>query len=453
MSLDSLPTADPLDKAVRQWWTDKVTEIYNAIPDFGGFLVKANSEGLPGPLDFGRTHADGANMLAEALAPHGGIVMWRAFVYSPSDADRAKQALLEFEPLDGQCADNVIIQTKNGPIDFQPREPFSPLFGHLANTRQMCELQITQEYTGHSNHLCFLPSMWLEVLNSDTYEHGEGSLIRDKIEAIAGVANIGDSANWCAHPFAQANWYAFGRIAWNNKLNTNDIAHEWIHQTMGILPDDVEAKIADMMVTSHETVVDYMMPIGLHHIFAWGHHYGPEPWCAIPGARPDWMPSYYHCADSLGLGFDRSPSGSKACDQYNEPLNALYGNIETCPDKYLLWFHHARWDYTMRSGRTMWKELCYHYGHGLAVAEEYAKTWDECKPYIDPKLWNDVARRLKIQKEDARWWHDACLLYFQEFSKMPIPQETKLSLDEMQKFHLRISNYECPADGGMKTEK
>ncbi|MBP5365819.1 MAG: alpha-glucuronidase [Bacteroidales bacterium] len=452
MALDSLPTADPLDKAVRQWWKDKADEIYKAIPDFGGFLVKANSEGLPGPLDFGRSHADGANMLAEALAPHGGIVMWRAFVYSPSDADRAKQAYLEFEPLDGQFADNVIIQTKNGPIDFQPREPFSPLFGHLAKTRQMAELQITQEYTGHSNHLCFLPSMWLEVLNTDTYEHGEGSLIRDKIEAIAGVSNVGDSANWCAHPFAQANWYAFGRIAWNNRLTTDSLATEWIRQTLGKLPNDVERKIADMMDTSHETVVDYMMPLGLHHIFAWGHHYGPEPWCAIPGARPDWMPSYYHCADSLGLGFDRSYSGSRACEQYNAPLDSLYGNIQTCPDKYLLWFHHVPWNYTMHSGRTMWDELCLSYGRGLAAAEQYVQTWNECRPYVDPLLWNSVARRLDIQAHDARWWHDACLLYFQQFSKMPIQQKTLLNLDDMMKFHLRISNYECPADGGMRAE-
>lgn len=452
MSLDKLPTADPLDKQVRQWWINKVEEIYASIPDFGGFLVKANSEGLPGPLDFNRTHADGANMLAEALKPHNGIVMWRAFVYSPNDADRAKQAYLEFEPLDGQFADNVIIQTKNGPIDFQPREPFSPLFGKLKKTRQMCELQITQEYTGHSNHICFLPSMWLETLNSDTYNGNEKSLISDVVEAIAGVANIGDSDNWCSHPFAQANWYAFGRIAWNTNLTTDSLAIEWIRQTLGQMPQEAESALTNMMATSHETLVDYMMPIGLHHIFAWGHHYGPEPWCEIKGARQDWLPTYYHRADTIGVGFDRSWNGSQACAQYNEPLASLYGNINDCPDKYLLWFHHASWSHKMQSGRTVWEELCYRYAKGLSTVEEYVATWNDLKPYIESSLWNDVAHRLDIQKNDARWWHDACLLYFQQFSKMPIPQPTLLNFDDIKNFKLRISNYECPIDGGLRVK-
>jgi len=456
MALAGFANADPLNPAVCRWWRDVVKEIYSHIPDFGGFLVKANSEGLPGPLDYNRTHADGANMLATALNPYGGVVLWRAFVYSPSDADRAKQAYLEFMPHDGQFAPNVIIQIKNGPIDFQPREPFSPLFGALRQTQMAVELQITQEYTGAANHLCYLPTMWREALLSDTYRNGEGSTIATLTQtklstarktAIAGVANIGNDENWCGNPMAQANWYAFGRMAWNVNLAPDSIAKEWIRQTMPNMPQHAENTLVDVLMESREAVVDYMMPLGLHHIFAWGHHYGPEPWCNIEGARADWMPKYYHRADRKGLGTDRSATGSNAVAQYNQPLTDLYGNIATCPDEYLLWFHHVGWRYIMKSGRTMWNELCYHYDRGLTMTGHFIASWKRIKPFVSPELWNDVNERLIIQRDDARWWHDACLLYFQQYSKMPIPQKTIYKLEDMQKFRIDITNYENPKEG------
>ncbi len=457
MVLGGTPDADPLRPEVARWWQLKAREIYNLIPDFGGFLVKANSEGLPGPLDYGRSHAQGANMLASALRPYGGIVMWRAFVYSPSDADRAKQAYLEFEPHDGEFADNVIIQIKNGPIDFQPREPFSPLFGAMPQTNVMAEFQITQEYTGFSNHLCFLPSMWLETLNADTHAYGEGSTIgritrgdysHRRPTAIAGVANVGDEDSWCGHPMAQANWYAFGRMAWDSRLSAYNIAREWITLTIGGLPSENAEAVAQMMCQSREAVVDYMMPLGLHHIFAWGHHYGPEPWCDIEGARPDWMPSYYHRADSLGVGFDRSPSGSRANEQYAEPLASLYGSRDECPVEYLLWFHHVGWTDTLaQTGTTLWHELNAHYDRGLDLTEQFVDTWAAQKRYVSPALWKEVRRRLQVQHDDARWWHDACLLYFQTFSRLPLERETTFCLDSLRNFHLDISNYECPPRG------
>jgi len=456
MNLSGLLNADPLNPHVRNWWNEKAQEIYSHIPDFGGFLVKANSEGLPGPLDYGRSHSDGANMLAEALNPFGGVVVWRAFVYSPSDADRAKQAYLEFNPLDGEFADNVIIQIKNGPIDFQPREPFSPLFGALNKTQMAVELQITQEYTGASNHMCFLPMMWCETLNSDTYRDGAGSTIAkltiQKIEgakhtAIAGVANIGDAANWCTHPLAQANWYSFGRLAWNADLTPDSLATEWIRLTIPDLPRHAENTLHDMLLESHEAVVDYMMPLGLHHIFAWGHHYGPEPWCDVPGARPDWMPKYYHRADEKGLGSNRSKTGSNATGQYHEPLASQFDNLTTCPEKYLLWFHHVDWNFRMKNGQTMWNELCRHYDNGLTMTDHFLASWKRLKPYVDEAMWEDVNNRLTIQRDDARWWHDGCLLYFQQYSKMPIPQKTIYKLEDMMKFHINITNYECAQKG------
>lgn len=348
MVLDSLSTADPLDKEVIRWWKNKTKEIYKLIPDFGGFLVKANSEGQPGPCDFGRTHAEGANMLADALKPYKGIVMWRAFVYSPSDADRAKQAYLEFQPLDGQFRPNVIVQVKNGPVDFQPREPYSPLFGSMKHTSLMAEFQITQEYLGHSNHIAYLASMWEEFFQF---------VPATSLKAIAGVSNIGTDANWCGHPFAQANWYAFGRLAWNPQLGSDEIADEWLKQTIykeGVTDiSPIHTDLKKMMLESREAVVDYMMPLGLHHLFAWGHHYGPEPWCKVPGARPDWLPSYYHKADAQGIGFDRSSTGSNAVAQYPDSLARLYNNLATCPEEYLLWFHHVPWSHTMKSDRTL----------------------------------------------------------------------------------------------------
>lgn len=438
MALDSLSTADPLDKEVIRWWKNKVKEIYRIIPDFGGFLVKANSEGQPGPCDFGRTHAEGANMLADALKPYKGIVMWRAFVYSLSDADRAKQAYLEFKPLDGQFRNNVIVQVKNGPIDFQPREPYSPLFGAMQHTPLMAEFQVTQEYLGHSNHLAYLAPMWKEFFEF---------VAPASLKAVAGVANIGTDANWCGHTFAQANWYAFGRLAWQPSLSSGNIADEWLKQTFGSQPSDINAQLKKMMLDSHEAVVNYMMPLGLHHIFAWGHHYGPEPWCSIPGARPDWLPSYYHRADKQGIGFDRSSKGSNAVAQYPETLAKQYDNIDTCPEEYLLWFHHVPWSHRMKSGRSLWDELCHHYDNGVRQVRDFQKIWDAAEKYIDAERFHEVQSKLKIQARDAVWWKDACLLYFQEFSGMPIPYEIERPIHELkdlQKVHLPISNYECP---------
>ena len=437
MVLDSLPTADPLDKRVIRWWKKKAGEIYGLIPDFGGFLVKANSEGQPGPCDFGRTHADGANMLADALKPHKGIVMWRAFVYSPSDADRAKQAYLEFKPLDGNFRSNVIVQVKNGPVDFQPREPYSPLFGAMRHTPLMVEFQITQEYLGHSNHLVYLAPMWKEFF---------GLVPPSTLKAVAGISNIGSDANWCGHPFAQANWYAFGRLAWNPSLSSEAIADEWLRQTFSKEKEFVEP-IGRLMLRSHEAAVDYMMPLGLHHIFAWGHHYGPEPWCDVPGARPDWMPSYYHRADDNGIGFDRSHTGSHATAQYPDSLCRLYDDPSTCPEQYLLWFHHLPWNHRMKSGRTLWDELCHRYDSGVQQVREFQKTWDRVESLIDAERFRDVQSRLKTQLRDSVWWKDACLLYFQEFSKLPIPYGIERpihELEELKKIVLPISNFECP---------
>lgn len=442
MVLDSLPTADPLDRRVAKWWADKADEIYSLIPDFGGFLVKANSEGQPGPMDFGRSHADGANMLAKALAPHDGIVMWRAFVYSPADADRAKQAYLEFQPLDGRFDPNVIIQIKNGPVDFQPREPYSPLFGAMPQTAQMPELQITQEYLGHANHLAYLATMWNEFFDYVSPE---------AFDAIAGVANIGDDPNFTGNPLAQANWYAFGRLAWNPRLSAYKIAVDWVKRILidpARTPAPVIEALVGMFVESREAVVDYMMPLGLHHLFAFGHHYGPEPWCDVKGSRPDWLPKYYHRADSLGLGFDRSPSGSNAVAQYPEPLRSRLASLETCPEQFLLWFHHVDWRHTMKSGKTLWDELCLTYQRGVDRVAAFNQTWADSRPYIDPALHADVTRRLATQLADARWWRDACLLYFAEYSRLPLPKGVEApakTLDEYKAIRLPINNYVSPS--------
>jgi alpha-glucuronidase len=441
IALGGLKDADPLDEDVIMWWQTTAAKIYRLIPDFGGFLVKANSEGQPGPCDYGRSHADGANMLAKALKPYGGIVMWRAFVYSPVDADRAKQAYIEFQPLDGQFDDNVIIQIKNGPIDFQPREPYSPLFGAMPHTQQMVEFQITQEYLGHSNHLAFLAPMWREF-----YDFVEPSSLR----AVAGVANVGDAANWTGHLFGEANLYAFGRLAWDPQLTSEQIALEWSRQTLGRkMPQTVETELVDMMCGSREAVVDYMMPLGLHHLFAWGHHYGPEPWCDIAGARPDWMPKYYHRADSIGLGFDRSTQGSDAVSQYPALFAEEVNNLETCPDELVLWFHHVPWTHQLHSGLTLWQELCHRYDSGVKyVGEVMIPTWQKLQGYINNSLYEDVSHRLQTQYKDARWWKDACLLYFGQFSKMPIPDDVDPvthKLEDLQKVNLGITNYECPS--------
>lgn len=440
MQLDGLPTADPLDKDVRRWWRDKADEIYSLIPDFGGFLVKANSEGQPGPCDFGRSHAQGANMMAKALKKHGGTVIWRAFVYSPADDDRAKQAYIEFQPLDGKFESNVIVQIKNGPIDFQPREPISPLLLAMPKTKTMPELQITQEYLGHSNHLAFLAPMWEEFFsNIDPATQ----------TAIAGVANIGDAPNFTAHPFARANWYAFGRLAWNPSLTSEEIAREWVASDLGVTDPEATDKIVEMMLGSREAVVDYMMPMGLHHIFAFGHHYGPEPWCDVPGARPDWLPRYYHRADATGIGFDRSSSGSDAVSQYPDSLARIYDNPETCPENLLLWFHHLPWDYRLPSGSTLWDSLCRHYEAGYRYTLDMLRTWKKVEDAIpDKALYADVHRRLMTQARDAQWWKDACLGYFATFHNLPIPDDVTPSvhnLEELKRIHLGIDNYICPS--------
>jgi len=450
--IGGLANSDPKNREVQQWWKNKVKELYQHIPDFGGFLVKANSEGQPGPQDYGRTHADGANMLADAIKPYGGLIMWRAFVYNPTKEDRAKQAYQEFVPLDGQFRDNVIIQIKNGPIDFQPREPFAPLFGAMRKTAQMVEFQITQEYLGFSNHLVYLAPLFKETLDSDTYANGvgttiakitDGSLLGNKRSAIAGVANIGEDTNWTGHHFAQANWFAFGKLAWNHQISSEEIARQWLKLTF--TEDKIFVnEVASMMMSSRETAVNYMMPLGLHHIFAFDHHYGPEPWGDMPGGRADWMPWYYHNANEKGIGFNRSSTGSNAVSQYNEPLQSAFNNIETCPENLLLWFHHVSWDYKMKSGRTLWDELCEVYDRGLQEVRAYQKLWDKMEPFIDSQRFKEVQSKLKIQSKDAVWWKDACLLYFQTYSKMPIPfhiERPVHELDDLKKIKLPLKHH------------
>ena len=448
IKVGGLKTADPLDADVIRWWKEKVNEIYKLIPDFGGFLVKANSEGEPGPQDFGRTHADGANMLANALKPHKGIVMWRAFVYAPQSPDRANQAYLEFMPLDGQFADNVIIQIKNGPVDFQPREPYSPLFTAMQKTQMMVEFQITQEYLGAANHLVYLAPMWQEFF----------SFVKPQtLKAMAGVANIGDNVNWCGHHFAQANWYAFGRLAWNPSLTSEQIAKEWLAQTFSLGSAvansslfTLHSSLLNLMLRSREACVSYMMPLGIHHIFAGTHHYGPEPWYAPRGLRADWTPPYYHKADSIGLGFDRTLTGSANVKQYPDNLCRLYNDINTCPENLLAWFHHVPWDHKMKSGRTFWDELCHKYDEGVHEARRFLAIWDAMQPYVDAQRFEEVQRKLRIQARDSEWWRDACLLYFQTFSKRPIPSDVEHpvhNLDEMKRFRIPIGMYENPESG------
>ena len=416
MALGYTKTADPLDKKVQQWWQKKAKEIYTAIPDFGGFLVKANSEGQPGPGDYHRTHAEGANMLADALKPYGGIVMWRSFVYGANHKgeDRVKQAVSEFKNLDGKFRDNVILQSKNGPLDFQPREPYAPIFDNIKKTPQMAELQITQEYLGQSKHLVYLAPMWKEFFDF---------VNPNKLKGIAGVANIGDDANWCGHPFSQANWYAFGRLAWNPAISSEEIAHEWLVQTYGNDDEKFTKPVEMMMMTSREACVNYMMPLGLHHIFKFDHHYGPEPDGFIASYPLEWCPVYYHKADAQGVGFDRSSKGTDAVGQYPEPYRSLYDNIETCPEEYLLWFHHVAWDYKMKSGSTLWQELCMKYNMGVAMVEVYRDFWHtSAKQYMKghEQEWQHTDSLLNVQLENAKEWRNVCLKYFQTFSKMKI---------------------------------
>lgn len=416
MALGYTKTADPLDKKVQQWWKKKAKEIYATIPDFGGFLVKANSEGQPGPGDYHRTHADGANMLADAVKPYGGIIMWRSFVYGANHKgeDRVKQAVSEFKGMDGKFRDNVILQSKNGPLDFQPREPYAPIFDNIKQTPQIAELQITQEYLGQSKHLTYLAPMWKEFF---------GFVNPDRLVGISGVANIGDDANWCGHPFSQANWYAFGRLAWNPSLTAEEIAHEWIVQTYENQDEKFTKPVEMMMMTSREACVNYMMPLGLHHIFKFDHHYGPEPDGFIASYPLEWCPVYYHKADAQGVGFDRSSKGTDAVGQYPEPYRSLYDNIETCPEEYLLWFHHVPWTYKMKSGSTLWQELCMKYNMGVAMVEVYRDFWHtSAKQYMKghEQEWQHTDSLLNVQLENAKEWRNTCLKYFQAFSKMKI---------------------------------
>ena len=412
-ALGELRTADPLDPQVRLWWQKKAEEIYAAIPDFGGFLVKANSEGQPGPFDYGRTHADGANMLADALKPYGGIVMWRSFVYGAKHQgeDRVKQAVSEFAELDGQFRDNVILQSKNGPLDFQPREPYAPVFDHMNRTAQMAELQITQEYLGQSRHLVYLAPMWKEFFSFVS----SGRLV-----GIAGVANIGLDTNWCGHHFSQANWYAFGRLAWNPELSSEQIAKEWLTQTFGNDSNSqlslINSLLLDVMLRSREACVDYMMPLGLHHIFKFDHHMGPDPGGYKASYPIEWCPVYYHRANRDSIGVDRSSTGTGATLQYREPYRSLYDNIGTCPERYLLWFHRVPWTHRLSSGRTVWEELQYLYNHGVGEVDSFATVWQQAKPYIDARRWQEVEERLEFQQKDARLWRDVCLDYFSRFA-------------------------------------
>ena len=424
MALGNLKTADPLDPQVGKWWKAKAKEIYQLIPDFGGFLVKANSEGQPGPFDYGRSHADGANMLADALSPHGGMVMWRSFVYGAKHKgeDRVMQAVSEFAELDGEFRPNVILQSKNGPLDFQPREPYAPIFDQMKKTPQMAELQITQEYLGQSKHLVYLAPMWKEFFSF---------VNPSRLVGIAGVANIGDDVNWCGHHFSQANWYAFGRLAWNPTLSSEQIASEWLSLTFGTssTPQNgeseaqsaqwpmVKGRLLSVMLRSREACVDYMMPLGLHHIFKFDHHMGPEPDGFKANYPIEWCPVYYHKADSIGLGFDRSSTGTHASAQYRDPYCLLYDDITTCPEEYLLWFHHVPWDYRMSSGLTLWEELQRHYQRGVDEVDDFARVWNEVKPNIDPQRWQEVSERLQQQQSDAREWQQVCISYFSTFQQ------------------------------------
>jgi alpha-glucuronidase len=473
VEIGGLKTADPLNADVQNWWKQKVDEIYNYVPDFGGFLVKANSEGQPGPQSYERTHADGANMFADALAPHNGIVMWRAFVYDVpatknnntetqniaslpyTPNDRFKQAYNEFKPLDGKFRKNVLIQVKNGPIDFQPREPFSPLFGAMPQTPLMMEFQITQEYLGQATNLVYEAPLFKECLDADTYTKGKGSTVAKVIDgslenysvtAMAGVANIGNERNWTGHPFGQANWYAFGRLAWDYNFSSAQVADEWLRQTFTNDPHFVEAA-KKIMLMSRETLVNYMTPLGLHHIMGTGHHYGPAPWISNVG-RADWNPVYYHRADSVGIGFERTAKGSDALSQYTVEVRNQWEDVNSCDEKYLLWFHHVAWNYKMKSGRTVWEELCYKYNLGVDSVRWMQKTWDRVKNYLDEERFKQVKMLLAVQEKEAVWWRNACLLYFQTFSKMPIPSNYEKPDHDLEYYKALRFPY-APGNGGL----
>ncbi|MFT3920712.1 alpha-glucuronidase family glycosyl hydrolase [Cloacibacterium sp.] len=438
IEIGNLKTADPLNTEVQQWWNEKTNEVYKYIPDFGGYLVKANSEGQPGPQNYGRNHVDGANMLAKVLKPHNGIVMWRAFVYSETDSsDRAKQAYREFVPYDGKFEENVLVQVKNGAIDFQPREPFHPIFGAMPQSKLMMEFQITQEYLGFSSHLVFLPKLYEEVLKSSTKNKEKENTVAqiissrsNELSGIAGVANIGNDLNWTGHPFAQANWYSFGRLAWNPELNSEQIAKEWLQQTFSNNSDFV-ASISKMMIKSRESVVKYMTPLGLHHIMGTDHHYGPGPWVNNL-ARPEWNPVYYHKADKNGIGFDRTSIGSNALSQYSPEISQYFGDLKSCPEEYLLWFHHLPWDYKMKNDRTLWDNLGIKYQEGVNEVRNMIKIWNDSKKYIDTERHQEISQLLEIQLKEAIWWKDACMSYFQSISNLPYPKEMEIPIYSLE---------------------
>ena len=455
IEIGGLKTADPLDPQVQEWWKKKVDTIYQAIPDFGGFLVKANSEGQPGPQNYGRNHADGANTLADAVAPHKGIVMWRAFVYSNEvPVDRFKQAYNEFKPLDGKFRPNVLVQVKNGPIDFQPREPFHPLFGAMPATPLMMEFQLTQEYLGQATHLVYQAPLYKECLDADTYSKGkgsqvykvvDGSLEKHSISGIAGVANIGNDRNWTGHPFAQSNWYALGRLAWDHQLSSEQIADEWIRQTF-TNSSNFRATVKQMMLNSREALVNYMTPLGLHHIMATGHHYGPGPWVSNAG-RPDWNPVYYHKADSAGIGFNRTQTGSNALSQYSSEVAKEFETAKSTPEHYLLWFHHVPWTFQMRSGESLWNELCHKYNEGVDSVRSMQKAWQAMNGLIDKERHTQVTMLLNIQEKEAVWWRDACILYFQSISKMEIPSKCEKPAHSLQ-YYKAMRHPFAPGIGG-----
>jgi alpha-glucuronidase len=450
IEIGGLQTADPLDSQVADWWKRTIEAIYEVIPDFGGFLVKANSEGQPGPHDYDRTHADGANMLASALEPAGGIVIWRAFVYeADAPEDRAKQAYTQLTPQDRMFKDNVLLQVKNGPIDFQPREPFHSLFGAMPHTPLALEVQITQEYTGCATHLVYLAPMFKETLDADTYCQGSGSTVArvidgsldgHKLSGIAGVSNIGDDRNWCGHPFASANWYAFGRLAWDYGLTSEQIAEEWLRMTF-TNNENFVSHAKTMMIESREAVVNYMTPLGLHHLMARDHHYGPGPW--VDGGRADWTSLYYHRADAEGIGFDRTPTGSDAVSQYHAPYRQQISSLDTCPEELLLWFHHVSWGYRMKSGRTLWDELCFAYNKGVDSVRQMQQTWNSLAEYVDEARFEHVKALLRIQEKEACWWRDACLLYFQTFSGLPIPPEYEQPAESLD-YYMSLTHYFVP---------
>ena len=454
IEIGGLKTADPLNADVKTFWAAKVDEIHELIPDFGGFLVKANSEGQPGPQDYGRTHADGANMLADAVGRHGGIVMWRAFVYSETDKeDRHKQAYTDFQPLDGLFRDNVLVQVKNGPIDFQPREPFHPLFGAMPRTPLMLELQVTKEYLGFATHLVYLAPLFEEVLRADTYVKGQGSLVRTVIDGslhgyartgIAGVANTGTDRNWCGSVFACANWHAFGRLAWNPSLSSTELAAEWLRMTFSNDAAFVEPATR-MMLSSRQAAVDYMTPLGLHHQMARGHHYGPGPW-VTGGPRADWTSVYYHRADADGIGFDRTATGSNAVSQYAGPVRDRFASLATVPEEYLLWFHHVPWDYRMPSGQTLWNEMTARYCRGIESVRAMATTWRGLERFVDRERFAETKAFLAIQEKEARWWRDASVLYFQTFAKRPIAQDSCGAPADTLEHFMAINNRFVPGN-------